>query len=105
MFLTIDWSYYLYSNSILVDNCGALYIVNNKDLFKLGTFYKASDSNIVYIGTTLFPINRYSRCIIYKVLDSKNGSNTKDLILEDIALIEGFYINIILETYFGKAGI
>ena len=63
------------------------------------------DSNIVYIGIALFPINGYSRYIIYKVLDSKNGSNIKDLIFEDIALIKGFYINIVLEARFRKAGI
>ena len=103
--MTINWSRYLYSNSILVDNYSALYIVNNKDLFELGTFYKAGDSNIVYASTASFPIDGYGRRVIYKVLDSKNGSNIEDLILEDIALIEGFYINIILEARLRKAGI
>ena len=89
----------------MVNNYSTLYIVNNKDLFEPGTFYKADDSNIVYASTTSFPINRYSRYIIYKVLDSKNRSNTEDLILEDIALIKGFYINIILEACLRKVGI
>ena len=60
---------------------------------------------MVYASTTLFPIDRYSRYIIHKVLDSKNGSNIEDLVLEDVALIEGFYINIILEACLRKAGI
>ena len=60
---------------------------------------------MVYAGTASFPINRYSRRVIYKVLDSKNGSNTEDLVLEDVALIEGFYINIILEARLRKVGI
>ena len=89
----------------MVDNYSTFYVVNNKDLFELGTFYKAGDSNIVYTSTTSFPIDRYSRRIIYKVLDSKNRSNTKDLIFEDIALIKGFYINIILEARLRKARI
>ena len=89
----------------MVDNYGTLYIVNNKDLFKLGTFYKAGDSNIVYTSIASFSIDRYSYRVIYKVLDSKNGSNIEDLILEDIALIKGFYINIILEARLGKVGI
>ena len=89
----------------MVDNYSTFYVVNNKELFELGTFYKASDSNIVYTSTTLFPIDRYSRYIIYKVFDSKNRSNTEDLILKDIALIKGFYINIILEARLRKARI
>ena len=89
----------------MIDNYGTLYVINNKDLFELGTFYKAGDSDIVYISTTLFPIDGYSRCIICKVLDSKNGSNTEDLVFKDIALIKGFYINIILEARLRKARI
>ena len=89
----------------MVDNYSTFYVVNNKDLFELGTFYKAGDSNIVYASTTSFLIDGYSRCIMYKVFDSKNGSNTEDLVLEDIALIEGFYINIVLEARLGKARI
>ena len=105
VFSTIDWSRHPYSNSTLVDNCGALHVVNNKDLFEPGTFRKAGDSDMVYAGTASFPIGGYGRRVMRKVLDGKNGSNTEDLVLEDVALIEGFHVNIVSEARLGKAGI
>ena len=41
--------------------------------------------------------------MLRNVLDSKKGPNIEDLILEDIAVVEGFYVNIVLEARLTKA--
>jgi len=42
--------------------------------------------------------------VILKVLVSFKGTNSKDLILNNVAVIKGFYINIVLKALITKAG-
>ena len=105
VFSTISRFRYLLSDSTLIDNCGILYIVNYKELLERGTFKEAQPDNVIYIRTASFPIVGTRCCILYNVLDSKKGLNIEDLILEDIAIVEGFYINIVLEARLTKAGL
>ena len=54
-----------------------------------------------YIKTRLFSllILGQETYIIKRVLDSTSSLVTIDLILKDIVIVEGFYINIISEAY------
>ena len=76
-----------------------MYLVNSKDLINSGTFIKAKINNYIKAGITSFLIIRYSTYIIKNVVNRPAGSRTKDLILYNIIVIKGFYINIIFETY------
>ena len=42
--------------------------------------------------------------MILKVLISFKGTNSKDLILNNVAVIKGFHVNIILKALIIKAG-
>ena len=53
----------------------------------------------------MFLISRYSKQIILKVLISSKGTDSEDLILNNVAIIEGFHVNIILEILITKAGV
>ena len=48
--------------------------------------------------TSLFLIIRYSKRIISKVLISFIRADTEDLILNEVVIIEGSYVNIILKA-------
>ena len=103
VFSTIGRFRYLLSDSTLIDNCGALYMVNRKELLEQGTFKEAQPDDIIYTRTASFPIVGTRRRVLCNVLDSKKGPNIEDLILEDIAMVEGFYVNIVSEACLTKA--
>jgi len=50
------------------------------------------------VRTSLFLIIRYSKRIISKVLISFIRADTEDLILNEVVIIEGSYVNIILKA-------
>jgi len=54
------------------------------------------------MGISLFLITKYNKYIIFKVLTSFIKANIKDLILNKVTIIEGFYINIVLEALIAK---
>jgi hypothetical protein len=39
------------------------------------------------------------------MLYRKNSRNIEDLLLKDIVVVKGFYINIVLEAYLNKKGL
>jgi hypothetical protein len=53
-------------------------------------------------GITSFLITRYNTYIIKNVVNRSAGLYTKDLILYNIIVIKGFYINIISEAYLAE---
>lgn len=81
------------SDSTLIDNCGAVHLVNNEELLVEGSF-KLVSNEVVLAGTASFPIRGKGKRIIRRVLDGAKGSRIEDLILEDVAFVEGFYMNI-----------
>ena len=98
IYIILDFLRYLLFQSILLDNYSTIYLVNNKDLINSSTFIKAKINNYVKVGITSFPIIRYNTYIIKNVVNRPAGLYTKDLILYNIIVIKGFYINIISEA-------
>ena len=105
VFSTINRFRYLLSNSTFIDNYSAFYVVNYKELLERGTFKEAQPNDVIYTRTASFPIVGTRRYILCNILDSKKGPNIEDLILEDITIVEGFYINIVLEACLTKVGL
>ncbi len=68
-------------------------------------FRKLGVSDFVKAGTQTIPIIRRGTCIIKNCLVGKTGINTQDLVLLNIVVVEGFYINIVLEALLLKAGL
>jgi hypothetical protein len=94
----LDFSRYLLSQSTLLDNYSAMYLVNSKDLINSGTFIKAKIDNYVKAGITSLLIIRCSTYIIKNVINGFIGPCTKDLILHNIIVIKKFHVNIIFEA-------
>ena len=80
----------------MLNNYSAIYIVNNKDLLVPSTFVLFKDNNIVQVSSSSLPILKYKERVLKKMLNSLNSKNIIDLKLKNIAIIKGFYINIIL---------
>ena len=80
----------------MLNNCSAIYLVNNKDLLIPSTFVLFKNNNIVQISSFFFLILRYREKVLKKVLNGLNSKNTIDLKLKNVVVVKGFYINIIL---------
>ena len=96
--MTLDFSRHLLLMSTLLDNYGATNLVNNHSLLKLGSFIKAKLDKYVEVGTSSLLITRHRKQVLKNILDRARGLNTKDLVLSNIVLIEGFHVNIVLEA-------
>jgi hypothetical protein len=62
---------------------------------KLSTFIKAIKTEIVKSGLDTLPILKYRTYILREILNKASSNNKRDLILKNIIIIKGFYINII----------
>ena len=84
--------------STLFNNCKAIYLVNNKDLLKLRLFIKAFYNKCIKARSLSFPILGYIIKVIKKALNSTSSLSLANLVLNNIIVIKGFYINIILKA-------
>ena len=75
-----------------------MYLVNNRNLLKLGFFRKANPREVVKYSSLSLLITRYSVYILKNYLNKLNRLVLEDLVLSKVILIKEFYINIILET-------
>ena len=74
-------------------------------MLKLYLFIKVSlNKNIKAKTFALLIISKGTR-VIKRALNREFGSAIADLILKDVAMIKGFYINIILEAYLLKLSV
>jgi hypothetical protein len=84
--------------SILINNYKVIYLVNNKDLLKPNIFIKVIINKSIKAGLFTLLIIKRSIRVIKRALSNKLRLIIIDLILEDIIIIKGFYINIILKA-------
>src|SRR5579859_3663668 len=94
----LDFSRHLLLISTLLNNYKAINLVNNYSLLKLGSFVKAKPDKCVEVGISSLLITRHRKQVLKNVLDRARGLNTKDLVLSNMVLIEGFHVNIVLEA-------
>jgi hypothetical protein len=97
-----SFSRYPLALSILLNNCGLLHLVNDKYLLVPGSFRFAYDK-YVETKTILFPVKNHKTRIIKNIIKNMNDS-TFNFILHDMAVVDNFYCNIILENRLAKAG-
>lgn len=84
------------SKSTLMDNCGAMHIVNDKSLLELLSIVEVD--GWVEAGTTAFPITARGICVMKNALNRPRGVGTEDLVLKDVAYIKDFHVNIVSEA-------
>ena len=88
----------------MFNNCNAIYLVNNKERLNKGSFVKLLVELVVEVKTFILLILRHGT-YTFKGLFNKRDSKRVNLVLRDVVIIKGFYINIVLEALFFKKGI
>jgi hypothetical protein len=79
-----------------------MHLVNSKELIDPRTFVKAKIDDCVEAGTTIIPITRRGTYTIKNIVNGDQGPCTQDLILHDIAVVEGFHVNIVSKARLAK---
>jgi hypothetical protein len=88
----------------LFDNYSAIYLVNNKKRLDKGSFVKLLVELIVEVRTfILLIIRRGTRT--FKGLFNKRDGKRVNLVLRDVVIVKGFYINIVLKALLFKKGV
>jgi hypothetical protein len=105
MYATLDFSAHPFSDSTLLDNCGAVHLVNSKEMLVPGSFRKSGAADFVDAGTQSIPIIGRGSRVIKNCLAGEKGPDTQDLVLSNVAVIEGFHVNIVSEALLLKAGL
>jgi hypothetical protein len=105
IYATLDFLAYLFLDSTLLNNYRAVYLVNNKEMLVPGLFRKLGVADFVDISTQSILIISRGLRVIKNCLAGEKGPNTQDLVLLNVVVIEGFYINIMSEALLLKTGL
>jgi hypothetical protein len=98
VYITLNLLRYLLLLSTLFDNYKVIHFVNNKSLFVPGSFIKLKGPEYIKAGLfNLLIISRGTR-VLKGLLNRAYKKGIKDLILINIAIIKGFYINIVFKA-------
>jgi len=87
----------VYSSSTLLDNCGATHLVNDMALLVPGSFVRSFTDDVVISGKESYPVQGRGRRIMKGLFNGANGAGTVDLTLNNVAVVEGFHVNIVSE--------
>jgi hypothetical protein len=88
----------------LFDNYNAIYLVNNKERLDKGSFVKLLIELVIKARTFILLITRHGTRI-FKGLFNKRDSKRVNLVLRDVVVVKGFYINIVSKAHFFKKGV
>jgi hypothetical protein len=102
VYLTLDFSRHPLSESTLLDNCGATHVMNDVCLLDEGSFVLERLRRTVKAGSSSLPILSRGTYIIKSILNRKKGK--VDLVLNDVVVVEGFHMNIVLKALLRKRG-
>jgi hypothetical protein len=96
---------YKLANSTLFNNYSALNLVNKISKLKLSTFIKVTKIETVESGSSNLPILSYGTYVLRGILNRASSSSKRDLVLNNIAIIKGFYTNIVSKSKLLLAGV
>lgn len=105
IYTTMDFNAHPLSKSTILDNGGALHLVNSMELLEPGSYTKAVGVKCVEAGTQAFPIQGTGTRVIKNSVNGARGPRTEDLVLRDVAVVEGFHVNIISEARLMHVGV
>ncbi|KAL5313166.1 hypothetical protein ACEPPN_018899 [Leptodophora sp. 'Broadleaf-Isolate-01'] len=105
IYATIDIDRHPLSKSTLLDNGAVTHLVNSVALLEPRTFVKSINDDSVEAGTSSLMVKGRGTRVFKGALYSPNGPNTEDLRLFNVAVVEGFNVNIISEARLLKAGL
>jgi hypothetical protein len=104
IYATLDFLKYLLLESTLFDNYSVTYLVNNKERLNKGSFVKLLVELVIKAKTSMLLITRHGTRT-FKGLFNKRDSKRVNLVLRDIVIVKGFYINIVLEALLFEKGV
>ena len=94
IYSTMLYELYPLLTSTILDSREAVYVVNNKSLFILGTFKLITELKIVNVGIESLTIRGIGDCLIKNFFNSDRGLKTEDLLLKNVKLVNRFYITV-----------
>jgi hypothetical protein len=104
IYATLDFLKYLLLESTLFDNYSVTYLVNNKERLNKGSFVKLLIELVIKAKTSMLLITRHGTRT-FKGLFNKRDSKRVNLVLRDVVIVKGFYINIVLEALLFEKGV
>lgn len=104
IFAALEEHRHPFSTSTIWDTGGAMHLVNSVDLLEKGSFVPCT-GGIVESGNTSFQIIGYGKRVLKGALKGAKHNATVDLILLDVAVVEGWHVNIISSTRLRKSGL
>jgi hypothetical protein len=93
------------ASSTLLDNCGAMHLVNQRSLLDPDSFKRTDKNEWVDAGASSFPISGYGTRTLKNALMDEQGNKTVSLTLSSVAVVEGFHVSIVSEAKLGQAGL
>jgi hypothetical protein len=104
IYVTLDFSKHLLLESTLFDNYSAIHLVNNKERLDKGSFVKLPVELVIKARTFILLIIRHDTRT-FKGLFNKRDGKRVNLMLRDVVVVKGFYINIVSEALLFKKGV
>jgi hypothetical protein len=104
IYATLDFSKHLLLKSTLFNNYNTIHLVNNKERLDKGSFVKLLIELVIKARTFILLILRHSTCT-FKGLFNKRDSKKVNLVLRDVAIVKGFYINIVSKALLFEKGV
>jgi hypothetical protein len=72
-------------------------LVNDMALLVPGSFVRSTTDDVVVSGKESYPVQGRGRRIMKGIFNGANGPSTVDLTLTNVAVVEGFHVNIVSE--------
>jgi hypothetical protein len=88
----------------LFNNYNAIHLVNNKERLNKDNFVKLLIELVVEARTFILLITRHSTRT-FKGLFNKRDGKRVNLVLRDVVVVKGFYINIVLKALLFEKGV
>jgi hypothetical protein len=88
----------------LFNSYNTIYLVNNKKRLNKGSFIKLLIKLIIKVKTFILLVIRHSTYTFKRLFNKRDGKRV-NLVLRNVIIIKGFYINIVLEALLFKKGI
>jgi hypothetical protein len=104
IYATLNFLKHLLLKSTLFDNYNTTHLVNNKKRLNKSSFVKSLIELIIKAKTFILLILRHDT-YTFKGLFNKRDSKRVNLILYDVVIVKGFYINIVLKALFFKKSV
>ncbi|KAG5986029.1 hypothetical protein E4U52_000633 [Claviceps spartinae] len=104
MYTTLSDRRHILSESTVYDTGGAMHVVNSIDLLDPGTFKPAEDEFIEAGNTNFHVVGRGTR-VLKKIFRGDDGVKNVDLKLLNVAVVEGFQVNIVSASRLEEKGI